>query len=87
MVARKKPEEQQELVTEETVDMPASPYEQHASMMLERSKAAHHALMKLDKDMVNKALTLLEASGDGCGELRIKQIEKAIEIYKTLQSL
>ena len=37
--------------------------------------------------MINKALTLLEASGEGAGDLKIKQIETAIEIYKALQAL
>ena len=86
MVAvRKKTEEQQELLDTLAEDVPASPYERHASMMLERSTAADKAMKKLDQAMINKALILLEASGDGCGDLRIKQIEKAIEIYKALE--
>lgn len=89
MVARKKTEEQQELLDalNESADMPTSPYERHAAMMLERSKVVDNGMKKLDQAMINKALTLLETSGDGCGDLRIKQIEKAIEIYKALQSL
>lgn len=90
MVAvRKKNEEQQELLDalNEGADMPASPYERHASMMLERSQAADKAMKKLDQAMINKALTLLEAGRDGAGDLSIKQIEKAIEIYKALQVL
>lgn len=86
---KKKTEEEQELLEalDESADMPASPYERHASMMLERSKAADKSMKKLDQAMINKALVLLEASGDGAGDLRIKQIEKAIEIYKALQVL
>ena len=90
MVAvKKKNEEEQELLeaslqSDETL---MSPYERHASIMLERSTAVDKAMKKLDQAMINKALTLLEASGDGCGDLRIKQIEKAIEIYKALQVL
>lgn len=89
MVAvRKKNEEEQELLEAlAEADVPASPYERHASIMLERSTAVDKAMKKLDQAMINKALTLLEASGDGCGDLRIKQIEKAIEIYKALQAL
>lgn len=89
MVARKKTEEQQELLDalNESADMPTSPYERHAAMMLERSQAADKAMKKLDQAMINKALTLLEAGRDGAGDLSIKQIEKAIEIYKALQVL
>lgn len=88
VAARKKTEEQQEILdTLAETDVPASPYERHASIMLERSTAVDEAMKKLDQAMINKALTLLEASGDGCGDLRIKQIEKAIEIYKALQAL
>ena len=89
MVAvRKKNEEQQEpLDALAETDTPASPYERHASIMLERSTAVDKAMKKLDQAMINKALTLLEASGEGAGDLKIKQIETAIEIYKALQSL
>lgn len=89
MVAvRKKNEEQQELLdTLAETDVPASPYERHASIMLERSTAVDKAMKKLDQAMINKALTLLEASGEGAGDLKIKQIETAIEIYKALQAL
>lgn len=87
-VVKKKNEEEQELLEAlAEADVPASPYERHASIMLERSTAVDKAMKKLDQAMINKALTLLEASGDGCGDLRIKQIEKAIEIYKALQAL
>lgn len=89
MVAvRKKTEEQQELLEAlAETDVPASPYERHASMMLERSTAADKEMKKLDQAMIEKAMTLLEASGEGAGDLKIKQIEKAIEIYKALQVL
>lgn len=89
MVAvRKKNEEQQKLLdTLAETDVPASPYERHASIMLERSTAVDKAIKELDQAMINKALTLLEASGEGAGDLKIKQIEKAIEIYKALQAL
>lgn len=89
MVAvKKKNEEQQEpLDALAETDVPASPYERHASIMLERSTAVDKAMKKLDQAMINKALTLLEASGEGAGDLKIKQIETAIEIYKALQAL
>lgn len=89
MVAvRKKPEEQQEFLEAlAETDVPASPYERHASIMLERSTAVDKAMKKLDQAMINKALTLLEVSRDGVGDMSIKQIEKAIEIYKALQAL
>ena len=89
MVAvRKKNEEQQEILdTLAETDTPASPYERHAYIMLERSTAVDKAMKKLDQAMINKALTLLEASGEGAGDLKIKQIETAIEIYKALQAL
>lgn len=89
MVAvKKKTEEQQELLEASAeADVPASPYECHAAMMLERSQAADKAMKKLEQALIDKALTLLEASGEGAGDLKIKQIEKAIEIYKALQIL
>lgn len=89
MVAvRKKTEEQQEILEAlAEADVPASPYERHASIMLERSTAVDKAMKKLDQAMINKALTLLEASGEGAGDLKIKQIETAIDIYKALQAL
>ena len=36
--------------------------------------------------MIDKAHDLLRAAGDGSGELKIKQIEKAIEIYKAIMA-
>lgn len=88
VAARKKTEEQQEILdTLAETDVPASPYERHASIMLERSTAVDKAMKKLDQAMINKALTLLEVSRDGVGDMSIKQIEKAIEIYKALQAL
>lgn len=40
----------------------------------------------LTVDMIDKASVLLNAAGDGSGELKIKQIEKAIEIYKAINA-
>ena len=101
MVARKKVDGQQEAVTEnkedltkcdvqisgELVALNDSPYERYQSILLERFTDAGKGMKKLDQAMINKAMTLLEASGDGAGDLKIKQIEKAIEIYKALQIL
>ena len=100
MVARKKTEEQAEIaetkeelaenngcISGDLVAVNETPYERHVSMMLERSNAAEKAMKKLDQAMINKALTLLEASGEGAGDLKIKQIETAIEIYKAVQVL
>ena len=39
---------------------------------------------QLNLAMIDKAMDLLKAAGDGSGELKIKQIEKAIEIYKAV---
>lgn len=36
--------------------------------------------------MIDKANELLRAAGDGSGELKIKQVEKAIEIYKAIMA-
>ena len=57
MVAvRKKNEEQQEILdTLAETYTPASPYERHASIMLERSTAVDKAMKKLDQAMINKA--------------------------------
>lgn len=95
MVARKKTEEQAEITAEnngcmsreEPEEVTPTPYERHVSMMLERSNVAEKAMKALDRAMINKALLLLEASGEGAGDLKIKQIETAIEIYKALQIL
>lgn len=95
MVARKKVDEQAEITAENngcmSIEKPeeviSTPYERHASMRLERSNVAEKAMKALDRAMINKALLLLEASGDGAGDLKIKQIETAIEIYKALQVL
>ena len=40
----------------------------------------------LTADMIDKAKDLLRSAGDGSGELKIKQIEKAIEIYKAINA-
>ena len=39
---------------------------------------------QLNLAMIDKAMDLLRAAGDGSGELKIKQLEKAIEIYKAV---
>ena len=41
---------------------------------------------QLNLAMIDKAMDLLRAAGDGSGELKIKQIEKAIEIYKAINA-
>lgn len=90
MVAVRKKTEEQELLDADisALSVNASPYERrHTFMMLERSQATDKAMKKLDQAMINKALTLLEASGEGAGDLKIKQIKTAIEIYKALQIL
>lgn len=95
MVARKKVDEQAEITAENngcmSIEKPeeviSTPYERHVSMMLERSNVAEKAMKALDRAMINKALLLLEASGEGAGDLKIKQIETAIEIYKAVQIL
>ena len=40
----------------------------------------------LTAEMIDKASVLLNAAGDGSGERKIKQIEKAIEIYKAINA-
>lgn len=95
MVARKKVDEQAEItaenngcmIIEKPEEVMPTPYERHVSMMLERSNVAEKAMKALDRAMLNKALLLLEASGEGAGDLKIKQIETAIEIYKAVQIL
>ena len=42
--------------------------------------------VQLNLAMIDKAMDLLRAAGDGSGELKIKQIEKAIEIYKAINA-
>ena len=41
---------------------------------------------QLNLAMIDKAMDLLRAAGDGSGELKIKQLEKAIEIYKAINA-
>lgn len=41
---------------------------------------------ELTLDMLDKARDLLKSAADGSGELKIKQIEKAIEIYKAINA-
>lgn len=99
MAVRKKTEEQQEVVQDvacaskekeqqaEVVLNYDEWYTHHANVLTERLDNGKDKLKKLDEAMLDKALYLLDVAGDGCGELRIKQIETAIEIYKTVQIL
>lgn len=99
MAVRKKTEEQQEVVQDvacaskekeqqaEVVLNYDEWYNHHANVLTERLDNVKDKLKKLDEAMLDKALYLLDVAGDGCGELRIKQIETAIEIYKTVQIL
>lgn len=98
MVARKKTEEQQEVVQDVVSEEPQAEivppqelnydewYKYHANVLTERLNDVKGKLKKLDEAMIDKALYLLDVAGDGCGELRIKQIEKAIEIYREVKS-
>lgn len=96
MAVRKKTEEQQEVVQDvacaskeqqaEVVLNYDEWYKHHANVLTERLDNVKDKLKKLDEAMLDKALYLLDVAGDGCGELRIKQIEKAIEIYREVQS-
>lgn len=94
MAVRKKIEEQQEVVqdvgTTEVVPQQELNYDEwykhHANVLTERLDNVKDKLKKLDEAMIDKALYLLDVAGDGCGELRIKQIEKAIEIYREVKS-
>lgn len=94
MAVRKKIEEQQEVVqdvgTTEVVPQQELNYDEwykhHANVLTERLDNVKGKLKKLDEAMIDKALYLLDVAGDGCGELRIKQIEKAIEIYREVKS-
>ena len=96
MAVRKKTEEQQEVVQDvacanneqqaEVVLNYDERYKHHANVLTERLDNVKDKLKKLDEAMIDKALLLLDAAGDGCGDLRIKQIEKAIEIYREVKS-
>lgn len=96
MAVRKKTEEQQEVVQDvacaskeqqaEVVLNYDEWYKHHANVLTERLDNVKDKLKKLDEAMLDKALYLLDVAGDGCGELRIKQIEKAIEIYREVKS-
>lgn len=96
MAIRKKTEEQQEVVQDvacaskeqqsEVVLNYDEWYKHHANVLTERLDNVKDKLKKLDEAMLDKALYLLDIAGDGCGELRIKQIEKAIEIYREVKS-
>ena len=99
MAVRKKTEEQQEVVQDATCDSKGTTevvpqqelnydewYKHHANVLTERLDNVKGKLKKLDEAMIDKALYLLDVAGDGCGELRIKQIETAIAIYKEVKS-
>lgn len=97
MAVRKKPEEQPAEVVQDVActneEQPAEVvlnydewYKHHANVLTERLDNVKDKLKKLDEAMIDKALYLLDVAGDGCGELRIKQIEKAIEIYREVKS-
>ena len=96
MAIRKKTEEQQEVVQDvacaskeqqsEVVLNYDEWYKHHANVLTERLDNVKGKLKKLDEAMIDKALYLLDVAGDGCGELRIKQIETAIAIYKEVKS-
>lgn len=100
MAVRKKTEEQHwEVVQDATCDSKGPTevapqqelnydewYKHHANVLTERLDNVKEKLKKLDEAMIDKALLLLVAAGDGCGDLRIKQIEKAIEIYREVKS-
>lgn len=96
MAIRKKTEEQQEVVQDvacaskeqqsEVVLNYNEWYKHHANVLIERLDNVKDKLKKLDEAMIDKALYLLDTAGDGCGDLRIKQIEKAIEIYREVKS-
>lgn len=96
MAVRKKTEEQQEVVQDvacaskeqqaEVVLNYNEWYKHHANVLTERLDNVKDKLKKLDEAMLDKALYLLDVAGDGCGDLRLKQIEKAIEIYREVKS-
>ena len=98
MAIRKKTEEQQEVVQDvacaskekeqqaEVVLNYDEWYKHHANVLTERLDNVKDKLKKLDEAMLDKALYLLDVAGDGCGDLRLKQIEKAIEIYREVKS-
>ena len=94
MAVRKKTEEQQEVVQDvgptEVVPQQELNYDEwykhHANVLTERLDNVKGKLKKLDEAMIDKALLLLDTAGDGCGDLRLMQIEKAIEIYREVKS-
>lgn len=90
MTVKKKIDEQQELPLPEENAVPENQYEawynHHADILVERMDNVKNKLKELDKAMINKALALLEAAGNGSDDAKIKQIEKAIEIYKEVKA-
>lgn len=84
MVARKKVEEQAPVVNVEekpTMEVSCSCQDNRTQYDIEVIKQKQ----LLTICMIDKAHDLLRAAGDGSGELKIKQVEKAIEIYKAVQ--
>ena len=95
MAVKKKPEEQ-ELLTEaeqvkEAAEVLDRTIEEEHYWHHEEQKARYinsiKKLKQLDVAMIDKALSLLEAAGNGSDEYKIKQIEKAIEIYQAVKYL
>lgn len=83
MVARKKVEEQAPVVNVEekpTMEESCSCQDNRTQYDIEVVKQKQ----LLTICMIDKAHDLLRAAGDGSGELKIKQVEKAIEIYKAI---
>lgn len=95
MAVRKKPEEQELLTEAEQLNQAAEvldhTIEEEHDWYGEEQKARYtnsiNKLKQLDVAMIDKALTLLEAAGNGSDEYKIKQIEKAIEIYQAVKYL
>lgn len=88
MTVRKKTEEQQLAEAAEVLDRTI---EEEHNWYNEEQKARYtnsiEKLKQLDTAMIDKALILLEAAYDGSSEYKIKQIEKAIEIYQAVKYL
>lgn len=90
MVARKKVEEQVPVVQEEIIPNVEEKPTMEESCSCKDNRTQYDIEVIKQKQllticMIDKAHDLLKAAGDGSGELKIKQIEKAIEIYKAIQ--
>ena len=95
MAVRKKTEEQQELeLKQQEAKMTEEGFfdrtiEDEHFWYNKEQKARYtnsiEKLKKLDKAMIDKALALLEAGGDGSDQYKIQQIEKGIEIYQIVK--